>query len=234
MSQSSLTEDQWSALFADEMAGVSRRDLGVKYGVHPGTINRQAGQRGLLKRQTGAPDQRRIPPGGWPPDRIIPQSGADMTVRKWDAALDRYLAGEDAAVIEADIGVGPGALTSRAHACGRQKKQTPGAVYRSTGPKPVTVEGVTETRLLVRCKARSFLVDLDRPEATLAELTVLIREAGDNGDRQAVAEYLRMRNRVQRTLDERPDPASDPHDDCLLYTSPSPRDKRQSRMPSSA
>ena len=24
------------------------------------------------------------------------------------------------------------------------------------------------------------------------------------------------------------------HDDCLLYTSPSPRDKRQSRMPSSA
>ena len=24
------------------------------------------------------------------------------------------------------------------------------------------------------------------------------------------------------------------HEDCLLYTSPSPRDKRQSRMPSSA
>ena len=27
---------------------------------------------------------------------------------------------------------------------------------------------------------------------------------------------------------------SDIHEDCLLYTSPSPRDKRQSRMPSSA
>ena len=26
----------------------------------------------------------------------------------------------------------------------------------------------------------------------------------------------------------------EPHYDCLLYTSPSPRDKRQSRMPSSA
>ena len=26
----------------------------------------------------------------------------------------------------------------------------------------------------------------------------------------------------------------EPDDDCLLYTSPSPRDKRQSRMPSSA
>ena len=28
--------------------------------------------------------------------------------------------------------------------------------------------------------------------------------------------------------------ATSPPDDCLLYTSPSPRDKRQSRMPSSA
>ena len=27
---------------------------------------------------------------------------------------------------------------------------------------------------------------------------------------------------------------ADPHIGCLLYTSPSPRDKRQSRMPSSA
>ena len=216
MSKSILSEDQWAALFADERAGLSRRELSAKYGVHPGTINRQASLRGLLKRQTGAPDQRCIPPGGWPPDRIIPQSRSGMTGRKWDAALDRYLAGEDSAVIEADIGVGPGALTSRAHAGGRQKKDTPGAVYRSTGPKPVTVEGVTETRLLVRCKARSFLLDLDRPEATIAELTARIREAGDNGDRQAVADYLRMRHRVQRTLDEGrvPESAPDPHDDA--------------------
>ena len=28
--------------------------------------------------------------------------------------------------------------------------------------------------------------------------------------------------------------AGDKHETCLLYTSPSPRDKRQSRMPSSA
>jgi len=210
MSKSPLTEPEWQALFADEMAGLSRRELGAKYGVHKGTINRQASARGLLKRQTGAPDQRRIPPGGWPPDRLIPQSQSGMTGRKWDAALDRYLAGEAAAVIEADIGVGPKALTSRAHAVGRQKKDTPGAVYRSTGPKPVTVEGVTETRLLVRCKARSFLLDLDRPEATVAELTALIREAAENGDRQAVADYLRMRNRVQGALREGPAAASAP------------------------
>ncbi|WP_332654387.1 DNA-packaging protein [Brevundimonas sp.] len=136
MSKSPLTEPEWQALFADEMAGLTRRELSAKYGVHPGTINRQASLRGLLKRQTGAPDQRCIPPGGWPPDRVIPQSRSGMTGRKWDAALDRYLAGEDAAIIEADIGVGPGALTSRAHAVGRQKKQTPGAVRRPTGPKP--------------------------------------------------------------------------------------------------
>ena len=121
MSRSILSDDQWSALFADEMAGMTRRELGAKYGVHPGTINRQASARGLLKRQTGAPDQRRIPPGGWPPDRVIPQSPNGMTGRKWDAALDRYHAGEDAAAIEADIGSGPGALTSRAHAVGRRR-----------------------------------------------------------------------------------------------------------------
>jgi phage terminase large subunit-like protein len=230
MSKSKLSEDQWAALFADERAGLSRRELSAKYGVHPGTINRQASLRGLLKRQTGAPDQRCIPPGGWPPDRIIPQSKSGMTGREWDAALDRYLAGEDSAVIEADIGVGPGALTSRAHAVGRQKKQTPGAVYRSTGPRPVTVEGVTETRLLVRCKARAFLLDLDRPEATIAELTARIREAGDNGDRQAVADYLRMRNRVQRTLDEGrlPESAPDPHDDAPAAA---PIELRESQRP---
>lgn len=136
MSKSKLTDPEWLALFAEEKAGVPRRKLSAKYGVHPGTINRQASLRGLLKRQTGAPDQRCIPPGGWPPDRVIPQSRSEMTPRKWDAALDRYHAGEDAAVIEADIGVGPGALTSRAHAVGRQKKDVPGSVRRPTGPKP--------------------------------------------------------------------------------------------------
>lgn len=229
MSKLPLTDPEWLALFADEMAGLSRRELSAKYGVHPGTISRQATLRGLQKRNTGAPDQRCIPPGGWPPDRIIPQSQSGMTGRKWDAALDRYLAGEDAAVIAADIGVGPKAVTSRAHAAGRQKKDTPGAVYRSTGPKPVTVEGVTETRLLLRCKARSFLVDLDRPEATLAELTALIREAGENGDRQAVADYLRMRNRVERTLADGPAAVSapDPDDDAPA----APIQLRESQQP---
>lgn len=136
MTRSKLSDDQWRALFDDEMAGLTRRELGLKYGLHPGTISRQASICGLLKRQTGAPDHRRIPPGGWPPDRVIPQNPVGMTGREWDAALDRYLAGEDAAVIAADIDVRPGAVTSRAHAVGRQKKQTPGAVRRPTGPKP--------------------------------------------------------------------------------------------------
>ena len=150
MNKRPLTEPQWLALFDDEAAGLTRRQLSAKYGVHPGTINRQASARGLLKRQTGAPDQRCIPPGGWPPDRVIPQSRSGMTGRKWDAALDRYLAGEDAAVIAADIGVRPGAITSRAHKSGRQKKDVPGAVYRLTGPKPVTLEDQPDNRVRLR------------------------------------------------------------------------------------
>ena len=40
--------------------------------------------------------------------------------------------------------------------------------------------------------------------------------------------------RFDVTIDIAPLNAVDAHDTCLLYTSPSPRDKRQSRMPSSA
>ena len=201
MSKSPLTEPEWQALFADEMAGLSRRELGAKYGVHPGTINRQASARGLLKRQTGAPDQRCIPPGGWPPDRVIPQSQSGMTGRKWDAALDRYLAGEDRDVIAADIGVRPGAITSRAHKSGRQKKDVPGAVYRLTGPKPVTLEDQPDNRLRLRRGARAFLLDLTRPEASLADLNALMMEAAGAGDRHEALETLRMLAAARRVIE---------------------------------
>ena len=181
MSRTLLSEDQWLTLFADEKAGMTRRALAAKYGVHPSTISRQASERGLLKRQTGAPDHRCIPPGGWDPDRPIPQSRAGMTGRKWDAALDRYLAGEDAAVVAADIGLRRGDLTARARNCGRQKKDTPGAVYRVPGPKPVIIEHQADNRVRLHHKSRAFLLDLDQPEATFAELTALARECADTG-----------------------------------------------------
>ena len=45
----------------------------------------------------------------------------------------------------------------------------------------------------------------------------------------------RMADTVQRELSELiRQELKDPRLGCLLYTSPSPRDKRQSRMPSSA
>ena len=84
MSRTILSDDEWLALFADEMAGMSRPQLAAKYGVHRNTISRQAAERGLQKRVTGAPDQRRVPEGGWPPDRVFPQSPIGMTRRKWD------------------------------------------------------------------------------------------------------------------------------------------------------
>ena len=39
---------------------------------------------------------------------------------------------------------------------------------------------------------------------------------------------------VKKDTEEIEEPTLEDLEDCLLYTSPSPRDKRQSRMPSSA
>ena len=49
--------------------------------------------------------------------------------------------------------------------------------------------------------------------------------------------YLKVLNEghVAHLMDKQPEDSKSLMDeDCLLYTSPSPRDKRQSRMPSSA
>ena len=45
---------------------------------------------------------------------------------------------------------------------------------------------------------------------------------------------MRLRQDSYYGRDGKGDPVPDKPDGCLLYTSPSPRDKRQSRMPSSA
>ena len=197
MNRTILSDDQWVALFADEMAGMSRRELAAKYGVHRNTISRQAAERGLQKRVTGAPDQRRVPEGGWPPDRVFPQSPIGMTRRKWDAALDRYLAGEPAAVVAADIGCTVTALTSRAHDDKRQKKDTPGAVYRVSGPRPVSLEDLPDNRLRVRRGTWAFTLSRDDPEATLAELWTLAEQAAQAGEREECLGHLRPQRHPQ-------------------------------------
>ena len=47
-------------------------------------------------------------------------------------------------------------------------------------------------------------------------------------------QWLRQKNEERRLAMTLEKTAKAQRDDCLLYTSPSPRDKRQSRMPSSA
>ena len=50
------------------------------------------------------------------------------------------------------------------------------------------------------------------------------------GDTKAIAESWVLANPVVETCRR----VSEPYKNCLLYTSPSPRDNRRSRMPSSA
>ncbi|WP_439476906.1 terminase large subunit domain-containing protein [Brevundimonas sp.] len=200
MSKSILTEDQWLALFAEEAAGATRKALSAKHGVHTGTINRQASARGLLKRQTGAPDHRRKPPGGWPDDRVIPQSPVGMTGALWREALDLYLAGEPAADIAERYGVTEGALRSRAHADGCQKKDVPGAVYRLTGPKPITLETLPDTRIRLKHRDRAFVLDRNNPGAAVDALVAQAETLAGAGEREACASDLRMADLIRRVL----------------------------------
>ena len=52
------------------------------------------------------------------------------------------------------------------------------------------------------------------------------------GDQQPLQQPQHSNANIFKQLKQKV--ANDQKDDCLLYTSPSPRDKRQSRMPSSA
>ena len=65
---------------------------------------------------------------------------------------------------------------------------------------------------------------------TPAEIALYLESTGPTRDVLSDAELLRLRM-CESTDNYR---AISPSGTCLLYTSPSPRDKRQSRMPSSA
>ena len=79
------------------------------------------------------------------------------------------------------------------------------------------------------------------PEHTYTVLKVIVEPPLNDENRIEDEEYLFFFSDVKRSLNE-PNEIIQPEEgrpfvlwkDCLLYTSPSPRDKRQSRMPSSA
>ena len=59
--------------------------------------------------------------------------------------------------------------------------------------------------------------------------------AKDDKDLKSLeADYARLSDEAQRLISERIQLENDLANVCLLYTSPSPRDQRGSRMPSSA
>ena len=65
----------------------------------------------------------------------------------------------------------------------------------------------------------------------------IINPSTDNNDRSAAliqAAYQKTGKKVVVLIDEYDAPLLDVVNDCLLYTSPSPRDRTRSRMPSSA
>ena len=60
------------------------------------------------------------------------------------------------------------------------------------------------------------------------------RRRRDDGEKQPVKQPVKQRERESEEQIPQREPVQQPVRTCLLYTSPSPRDQRGSRMPSSA
>ena len=79
--------------------------------------------------------------------------------------------------------------------------------------------------------ARKSIIEREKKKIKLVEKFSQKRAALKDEQRKAATFEEKMD--IQRKLQKLPR-NSNPSRVCLLYTSPSPRDKRQSRMPSSA
>mgnify|MGYP003580780245 CR=1 FL=1 len=156
--------------------------LAKAYGVAVVPIAWQARQRGRPKGQAeGAVDRRRRPEGGWPAGHVFVQSRSGMTPQRWDQALDRYAAGEDAAALGAEYGFHPASLAARAKAGRRRKCDRPDAGYRPRGPHG--------------CAPRAgcaFTFQGNDPEATRASLAQTVERAMVEGRLAGATALLRL------------------------------------------
>lgn len=184
MGRSKLSDDQWLALFSEEKTGVPRSVLAAKYDVSRSAINIQAVNRRLTKRETGAPDHRKRPPGGWPDDRPLPQSAVGMTPRQWRQLLARYQAGESPEALSAAYGPSVAAIHSHAATVGMRKCDAADAVYNWFNGRDVS--------------GRAFRFDPADPEATEAALLDRGRAAAVEGRTTDFIELERARRSALR------------------------------------
>ena len=73
-------------------------------------------------------------------------------------------------------------------------------------------------------------------EREISELKVKLKESNERSEKYE-AEVTRLSSKVEcleRELKRKEERGGELHSTCLLYTSPSPRDRQKSRMPSSA
>ena len=103
----------------------------------------------------------------------------------------------------------------------------------------LTIFAEDDCNVSVSCTSNVEIIDLELPEIVCpAEITIDIADSSWPDDAALWLEQVNALDNctsmpaVENTFDIQDILMT--CDDCLLYTSPSPRDKRQSRMPSSA
>jgi len=200
MSKSKLTDEQWAALWAKELAGARRRDLAVEFGMAVSTIASRAKKEGRLKRDSGAPDHRVRPPGGWPEDEPLKQSPVGMTPRRWVELLTRYQNGERAADLAVEYGVTEPAIHSRARALEMRKKDRADAVRRRTGPPPVIVETLADGTVRIARGAEGFILDPEHPEGAVAALLARADAYARIDDLPGVSRRLHLVALIRRVM----------------------------------
>ena len=136
-----------------------------------------------------------------------------------------------------------GAVAGGAGGAARAARELPSADQNTADARGAVTEPVAETAARAREELAAELGERPAPSPEIVELVQRIRDAIRNNrpedEDQLLAtdptqEAQSAGETVSGTVDGQVSEASGEYDACLLYTSPSPRDRTRYRMPSSA
>jgi len=127
-----------------------------------------------------------------PRDRPLKQSRSGMTLNRWDALLERWLAGEPIRALAAEYRVSPSTIHHQANKLNKRKKDRRDAVRLAKGPAPTRVITGPDGVERVVCAELAFVFHRDDPVATVASIYDRVEPAAADGAEPTVMKLFRM------------------------------------------